>query len=162
VRVLFIAESPPIGGTFFYFANSNLFHTTQEAFAKAARSFRRATDFLSAFKAGGCYLEDLAVVPVNGLPRRERRDACKAGIAPLARRIRPLNPRVVVIVSYGINQWVADALDRAGHADVAREKLPFPVSRPRKVDGVPYRQVYVDELADLVRRWRRLGILAPL
>jgi hypothetical protein len=160
--VLFIAESPPVGGTFFYRANSDLFHTTQEAFAKGARSFRRAIDFLSAFKAVGCYLEDLAVEPVNGLSPRQRREACKAGIAPLARRIRPLNPRVVVIVSYGIEQWVADALERATHTDVERERLPFPTSRPRQVDGVPYRQVYVDELAGLVRRWQRRRILAPL
>ena len=159
VRVLFIGESPPAGGTFFYYANSNLYRATREAFATGARAFRDG-DFLRSFQHVGCYLEDLAVEPVNGLPRSRRQRACKAGITPLADRIKPLAPRVVVIVSYGIADHVARSLDLAGHADVEREKLPFPTTRPRSTDGVPYRQVYVDELAALVARWRRRRILA--
>ena len=159
VQVLFIGESPPAGGTFFYYANSNLYRATREAFATGARAFRD-DDFLRSFQHAGCYLEDLAVEPVNGLPRPSRKRACTAGIAPLADRIKALAPRVVVIVGYGIAEHVARSLDLAGHADVEREKLPFPTSRPRSIDGVPYRQVYVDELAALVARWRRRRILA--
>lgn len=162
VRVLFIGESPPAGGTFFYFANSNLYRATDEAFANGAPPFRRASDFLPAFSTAGCYLEDLAAEPVNGLSRAHRREACKAGIAPLAKRIRRLRPGVVVIIGYGIAEDVAQALTQAGHADVERENLPFPTSRPRRTDGVPYRQVYVDELGALVARWHRHHILAQL
>jgi hypothetical protein len=35
VRVLFIGESPPSGGTFFYFANSALYVATKEPFEAA-------------------------------------------------------------------------------------------------------------------------------
>lgn len=159
VRVLFIGESPPAGGTFFYYANSNLYRATREAFATGALAFRDG-NFLRSFQQAGCYLEDLAVEPVNGLPRSRRQRACKAGITPLADRIKPLAPRVVVIVGYGIADDVARALELAAHADVEREKLPFPTTRPRSTDGAPYRQVYVDELAALVARWRRRRILA--
>jgi hypothetical protein len=125
-----------------------------------AAPVRRPEDFLSAFQYAGCFLEDLAIEPVNDLRPQERREACRAGIGSLARRIRPLNPRVIAVISYGIERWVADALEKAGHGSVERERLPFPTSRPRRVDGIPYRQVYVNELADLVRRWRRRCILA--
>jgi hypothetical protein len=162
VRALFVAESPPAGGTFFYEGNSNLFERTREAFVEASPSFRRTDNFLAAFKAAGCYLEDLAIEPVNGLPGRQRREACKAGITPLAKRVSRLSPRVIVIVSYGIERWVIEALKCARLADVEREKLPFPTSRPRRSDGVPYRDVYVRELAGLVRRWRRQRILVPV
>lgn len=157
--MLFIGESPPAGGTFFYYANSNLYRATREAFATGARTFRDG-DFLRFFQPAGCYLEDLAVEPVNGAPQGPVGGrACKAGIAPLADRIKPLAPRVVVIVGYGIADHVARSLELAGHADVGREKLPFPTTSPRSTDGVPYRQVYVDELAALVARWRRRRIL---
>ena len=158
-RVLFIGESPPAGGTFFYNANSNLYRATRDAFAAGARTFRDR-DFLRSFQRAGCYLEDLAIEPVNGLPRAQRKQTCEAGIEPLADRIKPLTPSVVVIVGYGIADRAARSLKLAGHADVEREKLPFPTTRPRASDGVPYRQVYIEQLASLVARWRRRHILA--
>lgn len=48
VQVLFIGESPPAGGTFFYRANSGLYRATREAFA--AGGFPATDgDFLRAF-----------------------------------------------------------------------------------------------------------------
>ena len=35
VRALFVGESPPAGGTFFYAANSNLYRFTEQAFRAA-------------------------------------------------------------------------------------------------------------------------------
>lgn len=162
VRVLFIGESPPSGGTFFYYTNSNLYRATRDAFARAIPALRGSQNVLNEFCKLGCYLEDLAVEPVDDLPRRERRAACNAGIAPLAERIRPLHPRVVVIVGYGIAPKVTKALVRAGHGELDREKLPFPTTRRRQTDKVPYRQLYIDELSTLVDRWRKRHILASL
>jgi hypothetical protein len=161
VRVLCIGESPPAGGTFFYCGNSGLHDATQEAFKKSIPAVRRAGDFRDAFMRLGCYLEDLSLEPVNDLPNAERLRARKAGIEPLATRIRPFRPRVVVVVGYDVSKHVIRALVNAGHGDVARERLPFPTSRRRMTDGVPYRDVYVEELAALVKRWRRRQILAP-
>jgi hypothetical protein len=159
VQVLFIGESPPEGGTFFYYANSGLYRATQDAFV--ASGFSMDDDgFLRSFQRAGCYLEDLAIESVNGVPGPRRRAACRAGITPLADRIRPLSPRVVVIIGYGIADDVSRALALAGHADVERHKLPFPMTRPRRSDGIPYRRVYVDELSALATSWQKSGILA--
>lgn len=45
-------------------------------------------------------------------------------------------------------------------SDVERHKFLFPMNRPRASDGVPYRQVFVNELAALTVRWQKRGILA--
>ncbi len=76
-RVLFVGESPPTGGTFFYEGNSVLYYATEEAFLKALPEIK-GKSFLDSFKELGCYLDDLGLEPVNRLPdpdkRRERRD----------------------------------------------------------------------------------------
>jgi uracil-DNA glycosylase len=160
VRVLFIGESPPAGETFFYHANSNLHHATREAFETAIPALRQEADFRDAFMRLGCYLEDLSVRPVNGLPGPERRQACKDSVKPLARRIRDLSPRVVLVVGITVSGLVGQALERAGLGEVERKVVPFPTTRVRRTDHVPYRQAYVDELSALVRRWRRRRLLA--
>lgn len=70
VRVLFVGESPPSGGTFFYAANSNLYFATQEAFV-AASSALEGKDFLEEFRRMGCHLDDLCLEPVNHLDARD-------------------------------------------------------------------------------------------
>jgi hypothetical protein len=58
VRVLFVGESPPAGGTFFYAADSGLYRATRDAFYEAIPE-ARSGKFLERFAAYGCYLEDL-------------------------------------------------------------------------------------------------------
>ena len=55
IKVLFIGESPPKDGTFFYCANSELYYATKEAFERAYNE--EISNFLRCFK--GCYLIDL-------------------------------------------------------------------------------------------------------
>lgn len=155
VRVLFIGESPPAGGTFFYDANSKLYRVTREAFEAAIPALRRKPDFLTAFQHLGCYLEDLALVPVNGLRDDERKQACAEGIAPLARRIKTNRPLVVTLVIKRIERPARDALTRAGLGDLPIQKLPFPGRHALEL-------AYRAELTDLVRSWKRHGIFLPL
>jgi hypothetical protein len=162
IRVLFIGEAPPAGGTFFYCGNSRLHDATQQAFEKSIPAIRLVTDFRDAFMQVGCYLDDLSLKPVDDLPPSERRQACKAGVNPLTTRIRPFRPRVAVVLGYGVSKHVTKALVNAGHGDIERECLPFPTSRPRATDGVPYRDVYIQALAALIRSWRRRRVLLPL
>lgn len=152
LRVLFIGESPPTGGTFFYDANSVLYFATRDAFVAAAPRLA-GRDFLGAFQQTGCYLDDLSLKPIDKLPDRERRQARNAAIPGLARRLKGKTPRLVVIVVKGIAPQVAQALDRAGLADVPTEKLPFP--------GQWDHDDYVDQLTDLVDKWRRRRLLRP-
>jgi len=155
VRVVFIAESPPAGGTFFYRANSKLYYATREAFEAAIPSLRREDDFLDAFKRLGCYLDDLSPRPVNHLDMNdpERRQARRDGVAPLARRMRRWSPRAAVVVMKAIVPQADEALARAGHADVLHEALPFPARH------APH---YIEQLRDVVRAWRRRRVFHPL
>ena len=155
LRVLFIGESPPAGGTFFYDANSKLYRVTREAFEAAIPALRQEPDFLTAFQRMGCYLEDLATVPVNGLPNAEREQACAEGVGPLTRRIKPYRPLAVTLVIKRIEQPAREALRRAGLDDVPFEKLPFP---GRQAHELAYRA----ELTDLVRAWKRRRTLLPV
>lgn len=161
MRVLFIGESPPAGGTFFYFANSKLYDATRDAFEAAIPALRREPDFLDAFCRLGCYLEDLSVVPVNhlDLKDREQREARRAlrreGVNPLARRMRPWSPRIVapVVLDMVKTGDIAAALKLANLENVERADLPFP--------GRHYNR-YVNELTAHVRSWRRRRILTRL
>lgn len=153
VRVLFVGESPP-AETFFYRANSKLYDATCEALEAAIPALRREDDFLAAFQRLGCYLDDLCLVPVNHLDMRdpERLAARERGVAPLARRIKPLDPTVVCVVMKAIVPVVSDAVSRAG-LDVEREALPFPAR---------HRPQYVSGLTQLMKAWCRSGVLHPL
>ena len=158
IRVLFIGESPPAGGTFFYYANSNLFFATRQAFEAAIPALRKHEDFVAAFAALGCYLEDLSPVPVNDLSltdpaqKRERRELRRNGIPPLARRMRPWSPAVVATVMLDMVNTgdIDETMRRAGYSGVERADLPFPGR---------HRDRYVDELAKHVRSWRRRRLL---
>jgi len=154
LRVLFVGESPPDGGTFFYTADSILFRATREAFSTAIPLLANTDDFLARFQKLGCYLEDLSHDPICKLPRKERRRARNDARLGLARRLRRLPaPKCVVVVVMGIEQDVRAALNRAGMDDLPVYCLRFPVHR--------WRESYVSELTGHVRAWRRRGLLNP-
>ncbi len=84
VRVLFIAESPPASGGFFYFPETigkdHLFRETMKALGLWPEDRRLSKGFdkgplLREFQSRGFYLIDTSLVPVDKLPRRERRQA---------------------------------------------------------------------------------------
>ena len=99
VQVLFVGESPPAGGTFFYAANSDLFRYTKKAFAQVyGHSLDSSQAFLLFFQQRGCFLDDLCSVPVNNLTSSERQRCRTDGIPSLANRIRLSRPRAIVTV----------------------------------------------------------------
>lgn len=57
-NTLFLGESPPHGGTFFYKQDSLLYHRMKEFFGAAS-------NFLPAFQANGFFLDDLVLYPTN-------------------------------------------------------------------------------------------------
>lgn len=143
VRVLFVGESAPAGGTFFYFANSKLYFATRDAF-RLALGKRGGRDFLVHFQTLGCFLEDLCPSPVNRLPDPQRREQRRRGEPELARRLRAASPRVVVVVMSGIRENVNRALREADLAALPTHVLPFPGREE-------HRRRYVAELAAIVR-----------
>ena len=152
VRVLFVGESPPSGGTFFYAANSNLYFATKEAFIAAIPDLQWR-DFLDQFRRMGCYLDDLCLEPVNHLDARDPvRVAARAeGQERLAEHIRVWRPKAIVVVMVAIAGNVARAARDGGQENVPRQVLPFP---GRKA----HRDRYVAELTTLVAAHRTVGV----
>ena len=63
IRILFVEESPPVGGTFFYCGNSQMFNNMNRVIG--GHLFESTNNFLINFMENGCYLDDLVLSPVN-------------------------------------------------------------------------------------------------
>ncbi len=123
VRVLFVGESPPAGGTFFYLGNSNLYHHT----ATALGLDECAKESLHTFQEAGGYLIDLCPDPLDGLERPARREKRRQAEVGLSERLKAFTPEAIVIVMKGIEDNVRRAIKAAGLS----ETLPvFVVSFP--------------------------------
>ena len=107
ISVLFVGESPPDSGKFFYYENSPMFNHMRRILGQ--QLFRSTEDFLQKFKASGCYLDDL--VPKPGKPSPECR---RQAIPELAERIREYRPRVVVALLKRIGDDVRTSVEQSG------------------------------------------------
>ena len=144
VRLLFVGESPPAGGTYFYLANSDLYRATRSAFEQA-RSQWKDTDFLEAFKASGCYLTDLCKMPVNHLETPVREIARDQAVAALSKEIKTCAPEAVIVVMKGIRRQVHAAMNAAGLGATPLFALPFP-GRPK------HKEAFVNGLVEILKR----------
>ena len=124
VRILFVGESPPASGRFFYQADSGLYRAVRDTFATAFRLLPKS-GFLDSFRSLGCYLVDLCGQPVDHMTRDARECACRAGEVRLTRTIRELHPQIMVATVKSIRQNVRRAQARAGWSGVYLE-LPYP------------------------------------
>jgi hypothetical protein len=138
LRLLFIGESPPASGRFFYRGDSGLYRAMRDAF-RAIDASITDTNFLSIFQASGCYLIDLCPTPVDHLDAKSRRAACLASEALLSRTISRLQPTAIATVVRSIEDNVARAASRADWDGVFIH-LPY----PGRWSG--HRAVFVDTL----------------
>jgi hypothetical protein len=109
ITTLFVGESAPKSGRFFYAGNSSLFYAMQRAFGGKAT-------FLADFKRSGFYLDDLVRVPVNKFAERERSAHRWDSVSSLAERLTEYKPEAIVIVMRAIKPMVLEAMRRAGIA----------------------------------------------
>jgi hypothetical protein len=119
VTTLFVGESVPDGGTFFYQRNSQLYKYMKEA-------FDGGNDFLERFKANGYFLDDLIPVPVNNRTREERQRLGWESVPSLAERLCIYQPAMVVALMISIRPMVRDAMAKAGMSDRPFDATPFP------------------------------------
>ena len=112
IRILFVGESPPESGKFFYCGNSQMVQNMKRVLE--GELFAPTGNFFEVFKSSGCYLDDLVLVPVNKLPDMIREQARRQAIPDLAKRIRYYRPRVVVALLKKIERDVSDAVDLSG------------------------------------------------
>ena len=124
VRILFVGESPPASGRFFYQADSGLYRAVRNTFIHVFPHLADA-DFLKSFSDLGCYLVDLCGKPVDRLNRQQRRQACVDGEAHLARILKQFQPQIVVTVVRSIAANVKRAQTKAGWTGTHLE-LPYP------------------------------------
>jgi hypothetical protein len=97
VRILFVGESPPASGRFFYQADSGLYRAIREAFVSAFPALD-PRDFLQSFRDLGCYLVDLCPTPIDHLSSASRKKAHRSGELQLSKTIRKLRPRILIIL----------------------------------------------------------------
>jgi len=142
IRCLFIGESRPAGGTFFFNENSNLYYATKEAFELASGSRFDC----KVFKELGCWLYDVCDVPVNNLGRSERRECIRQGIPGLIDFLHDNNPEFVFVVKKtDLGEIVYPLLKNLGYIDGQTSRLlPFPLYKGRAQ--------YISEMTDMLNR----------
>jgi hypothetical protein len=144
VRMLFVGESPPASGGFFYQADSGLYRAIRQTFLSAFPDLKDA-DFLESFRKLDCYLVDLCGNPVDRLPMKQRRLAWTRGETRLAAMIRRFDPEVIVTVVRSI----APNVERArAQAKWQGPHLPLPYPGRWKT----HRDAFEQTLRPVLRR----------
>jgi hypothetical protein len=113
IQLLFIGESPPASGRFFYSADSGLYRAMRMAFQTVGAGIDDE-NFLATFQRRGCYLTDLCHEPVDHLDPDQRRALRTAGEKDLARQLKRLRPAMIAPVLRSIATNVENAASLAG------------------------------------------------
>ena len=142
VRLLFIGESPPASGRFFYRGDSGLYRAIREAFQRIAPSITDST-FLTVFQETGCYLFDLCADPVDRLSATARRDACRLAEGNLSRVLDRLQPAMIATLLRSIESNVLASIAIA-HWRGSLLHLPYPGRWKHR------REAFVRELAPTI------------
>jgi hypothetical protein len=130
IKILFVGESAPAGGAFFFDGNPHVFTTSiRKTFEIALNvTLRDNKEFINYFKDKQCYLDDLSHEPVNHLPRAKRAMMLCESVEPLSKRLKEMNPDVVIIVMLDIQEYVYKAVELSGVTSRV-EAAHFPASR---------------------------------
>jgi hypothetical protein len=121
IMTLFVGESAPVSGDFFYFGNTALQLYMKRAVEDA---FGKGDNFLERFKAFGWYLDDLVLTPVNQLAKADRIAQCQAAQGSLSARIAEYRPLAIVSLLVSIKTIVDGAAIQAG-STAQRFAVPF-------------------------------------
>lgn len=153
VRLLFVGESPPASGRFFYHRDSGLYRAMRDAFIAVDRTIDDE-NFLKRFQDAGCYLVDLCGRPVDDLDPAPRRAACAAAVPRLARTIAELNPDCIATLVRSIEANVKSAASRASW-DGPLLHLPYPGR------WIRHQRIFAEQLAPEIRKLLRQPSVPP-
>ena len=143
IKMLFIGEAAPASGKFFYHQDSGLYRVVRDAFHSIDASICDE-NFLSVFQSSGCYLVDACPRPVDRLAGQARRDICCGGESLLSRRIRNLQPAVIVSLLRSIHGNVERAALKAGWRGEVLN-LPYPGR------WIRHREIFLEMLVPRLR-----------
>lgn len=146
VRVLFVGESPPASGRFFYSGNSGLYRAMRDAFCSVDPAVNDE-NFLEVFRDSGCYLIDLCAEPVDQIDSKSRKAAHVCGQAPLRRSIAELGPSMIVPLLVSIAEIVSRAASEAGWSGEI-----VPVKYPGR--WVRHKAAFIETVAPMIARLR--------
>lgn len=144
VCLLFVGESPPASGRFFYSANSGLYRAMRAAFHTADETIGEE-NFLTVFRSLGCYLTDLSHEPIDHLAAHRRRAMRKNGEKRLAQDIASWQPSIIAPVLHSIANNVQRAAAVAGWQGQMLQ-LPYPGRWSQ------HRQIFIKLLVPFVQR----------
>ncbi len=149
VRVLYIGESRPHNGTFFYLQNSLLYSAIFESYTKLFPEM--SNHFLEHFARLGLYLDDLVDEPVNHLDTTIRLSKRNEGIPSLAKRIQLFKPNAIICVIKSIEEQVFEAIKLSKSQISYLEVLPFPTQN--------YKSYFINKHIHILKDLDRKGIL---
>lgn len=118
ITTLFVGESAPIGGSFFYDGNSQLYRYVKKAFGGRE-------NFLTEFMQKGFFLDDLVLYPINNLTGNERKKMHQEWVPSLAKRIAEYRPLAVVSMLGSISYAVESAIKLSGLQGIVHYMVPF-------------------------------------
>jgi atypical dual specificity phosphatase len=162
IRMLWIAESPPTSGEFFYETGKQksvgLFAATRKAFIKAGMCDAKIENgisdvFLDEFSRSGSYLVDLCPYPIDKLKGEDRHAARREHTKWLSEQIEDLKvergqTRVICLMK-SIEEF---ALEAVGCSKLGWRQLDLVAHFPGK-----YQQgTYVDEITQFLSGLKRL------
>jgi hypothetical protein len=123
IMTLFVGESAPASGKFFYFGDTAMTRNMERALTAAGLT--GSGDFLQNFKALGWYLDDLVLAPENRLDRSQRKAMCLAAEKSLADRIAKYRPLAIVSLMFGIRS-IVEAAAASARSNAKQFAVPFP------------------------------------
>jgi len=138
IQVLWIAESPPAGGGYFYFertsGRNHLFRETMKALCwwdenVPMRAGLDKRPYLRKFQQNGYFLIDLSPTPVNNIRTKDKRnDVLRSNVGRILQEIEQLDPKRMLIVKKNVFEILNPAIRASGFGRrlLNREFIPFP------------------------------------
>jgi hypothetical protein len=152
VKVLFVGESAPAAGTFFYLGDLLTLYT-KKAFEKSySVDLESDQIFLERFKENNFYLDDLCLEPVNRMIEIDREAARHNSVLPLSWRIKNYSPKAIICIMKAIKPYVEDAMKLTNMEGITFYSLPYP--RYKK-----HVEAYKEKLTIVLNELKKAGIV---
>lgn len=125
IKILFVGESPPESGDFFYVDGIMTKFISKPFEFKFNIQFNNNQDFLSFFKEQQCYLDDLCLEPIDKVSPSKRRLMSKENVLPFSQRLSSMQPIIVISILKRIEKYVIEAIELSG-VKTQFYSVPFP------------------------------------